>query len=184
MKKVTLLSIIILALAMSASAQKLIDFDALAPTSSPLGITPGYESLNWSGIDYVAPLKWADAGLGFKRGPQAQVAFGGGPLCFPNYGGSKNDGVATKDICEATISTVFGSSVSQFEVDYAYASAGWNSNSITVEAYFGNTLKGSHHYNLTTNAQKLVFPNWGPITELKIYPSPGGSFVLYVVEMK
>jgi hypothetical protein len=192
MKKVTLLATVILALVMSASAQKMIDFTNLPDNATPAAIPSGYAHLNWSGLDYVDALTYGDAngnpnnGAGFYTGPEVMVAFGGGPLCFTNYGAKKADGVPSKNICESTISSGLGpTALNQFQVDYAVVSSGWVSNSIVVQAYLNGVQVGSdQRYNLTTQAQKLVFPNWGPITELVIHPSPGGSFVMYVLELK
>jgi len=186
MKKVALFATVLLALAMTASAQQLIDFTHLPDTMTPTSVPDGYSGLRWSAIDYVDALTYPDAGAGFATGPEAMVSFGGGPLCFPKYGGLNNDGGPTKNICESDISAGIGpTALSQFQVDYAIVSAGWVSGSIVVQAYLNGAQVGSNQkYNLTTTAQKLSFPTWGPITELKIHPSPGGSFVLYVLKMK
>ena len=186
MKKVTLFATMILALAMYASAQQtLIDFTKLPDTGTPASIQDGYAGLRWSGLDYVDALTYSDAGAGFDTGPEAMVAFGGGPLCFPKYGGVNNDGVPTKNICESSISSSIGpTAMTLFEANYAEVAAGWVSDSIVVQAFLNGVQVGANQkYNLTTSAEKLTFPNWGPITELKIHPSPGGSFVIYVLNV-
>jgi len=191
MKKVTLFAIVFLALAMTASAQTMIRFTELPPMAIPTAIPENYHGLNWTGIDYVTPLLWdytngnLEVGDGFIAGPDAMVAFGGGPLCYSKHGG-KTD----KNACSASIAAGIGpTALTQFQPVYAVVSEGWISDgtqSVVVKAYNNGNLVGSQKYNLQAQAQKLhlVFPNWGPITELKFYPSPGGSFVLYVLGMQ
>ncbi len=187
MKKIALL-VCILGLAMCASAQTLIDFTSLTPSAVPAAIPEGYAGLNWTGIDFVDPQQWVytngtiEVGAGFTSGPEALVAFGGGPLCYQKHGGQ-----TAKFICSASVAAGVGpNALSQFSPAYAFVSEGWASDgeqTLLVRAYNNGTLIGSQSYDLSTQAQKiqLVFPSWGPITELKFYPSPGGSFVLYVL---
>ena len=58
MKKLTSLATMVLALAMSASAQKMIDFTHLTATATPQAIPVGYDQpiqgFRWNGIDYVS----------------------------------------------------------------------------------------------------------------------------------
>jgi hypothetical protein len=196
MKKVTLFATMILALALSASAQQLIDFTGLADTNSPQPVPNGYQHLGWSGLFYVDALTYGDAngnpnsGPGFYSGPEALVAFGGGPMCFPKYGAKVADGVPTKNICESVISSGIGpTAFSYFKVDSLTISAGWVSGKVTFQAYKDGVQVGTDwQKNLTTKAVTLKtsdgsLPNWGQISELVIHPSPGGSFVLYVLQM-
>ena len=190
MKKLALFATI-LALAMTVSAQTTIDFTSLSPTATPTAVPEGYSGLNWTGIDYISPLLWdytngnTEVGDGFTTGPEAMVAFGGGPLCSKKHGGT-----TTKNICSASVAAGIGpAALTQFQPTYAVVSEGWSSDgaqSVTVKAYNNGTQIGSQTYNLQAQAQKfqLVFPNWGPITELKFYPTPGGSFVLYVLGLQ
>jgi hypothetical protein len=187
MKKIALL-VSILTLAMCASAQTLIDFTNLPATAVPTAIPEGYAGLNWTGIDYVAPQLWdyangnIEIGDGFTTGPEAQVSLGGGPLCYPKHGGH-----TAKNICSGSVAAGVGpTALTQFQPAYAVVAEGWSSDgaqTLMVKAYNNGTLIGSQQYSLQAQAQKfqLVFPVWGPITELKFYPSPGGSFVLYVL---
>src|SRR5450755_103099 len=125
MKKVALL-VTILALAMCASAQQLIDFTHLTDTNVPSSIPENYMGLHWVGIDSVDALSYGDAGPGFFTGPEAMVAFGGGPLCFPNYGGAVNDGSAAKNICQSSISVGIGpNALATFQAVSASVAAGW-----------------------------------------------------------
>ncbi len=191
MKKVALFAIVLLALAMTAGAQTMIRFTELPLTAIPTAIPENYYGLNWTGIDYVTPLMWdytngnLEVGDGFTAGPDAMVAFGGGPLCYSKHGGK-----TAKNICSASIAAGIGpTALTQFQPVYAVVSEGWISDgtqSVVVKAYNNGNLVGSQKYNLQAQAQKLqlVFPNWGPITELKFYPSPGGSFVLYVLGLQ
>lgn len=191
MKKATLFAVVLLALAMTASAQTTIDFTSLGPTAVPVAVPEGYAGLNWTGIDYVSPLLWnytngnTETGAGFTSGPEAMVGFGGGPLCYRKHGGN-----TTKNICSATIAAGVGpnalSVFSPVSVDIAAGWAGDGAQSVVVQAYNDGNLMGSQKFDLGTQAQKftLAFPNWGPITELKFIPSPGGSFVLYALQMQ
>ena len=188
MKKVALFATVLLALAMTASAETMIRFHDLAPASVPTAIPENYYGLNWTGVDYVSPLMWdytngnLEVGDGFTIGPDAMVAFGGGPLCYNKHGGT-----TAKNICSASVAAGIGpTALTRFQPLYAYVSAGWSSDGtqfVTVKAYNNGNLVGMQRYNLHAQAQKfqLVFPSWGPITELKFYPSPGGSFVLWVL---
>ena len=190
MKKATLFATVVLALAMTASAQT-IEFTGLGPTATPLAVPEGYAGLNWTGIDYVSPLLWnytngtTETGAGFTSGPEAMVAFGGGPLCYKKHGGQ-----TTKNICSAIIAAGVGpNALSVFNPVSVDIAAGWASDgtqSVVVQAYNDGNLMGSQKFDLGTQAQKftLAFPNWGPITELKFIPSPGGSFVLYNLQMQ
>jgi hypothetical protein len=176
----------ILALAICASAQQQIDFAQLSNSGVPSSIPENYAGLHWSGIDAVNALTYGDAGAGFSTGPEVMVAFGGGPLCFPIYGGLVNDGSASKNICESTITSGFGTDgVGTFQIASAVVASGWTNGSIVVTAYNNGVKVGSSQkYSLTTTSTKLVFPNWGPITQLVIHPSPNGSFVLYVLQLE
>ena len=190
MKKITLLATIVLAITMSASAQDIIDFSHLSAATTPQPIANGYAGLKWTAIDYVSvPLyeNWlASHGYaesdGMKTGPEAQVALIGGPLCYQKHGGT-----TIEDICRGSISA---SASAVFQPEYLIASEGWSSDGpqfVTVMAYNNGQLVGSQKFNLGVNAQKfkLVLSNsWGEVTQLVLYPSPGGSVVLYVVGMK
>jgi hypothetical protein len=190
-KKITFLSVLLVALALSANAQTLIYFTQLSATATPTAIPEGYSGLNWTGIDYVSPLLWSytngtiETGDGFLTGPEAMVALGGGPLCYKKHGGQ-----TSKNICSASVAAGVGpNALSQFQPVYAIVSEGWSSDgnqTLIVKAYNNGNLIGSQQYSLDPLAQKfqLVFPSWGPITELKFYPSPGGSFVLYVLGLQ
>ena len=183
MKKLALFATVLLALAMTASASDMIDFTQLAPSSTPQPIFFGYHNMSWTAIDYVSVPLYAYAGDGFKTGPEAQVALVGGPLCYQKHGGA-----TTTDICRASITSALASKAT-FRPDYLVGSEGWSSDGsqfITVEAWLNGTKIGSQKFNLGVNAQKfkLVLPNaWGEVSQLVIYPSPGGSFVLYVMHV-
>ncbi len=177
----------------------MIDFQQLKAANVPTPLPEPYPThgLHWVGWDYVSPLLWVytnlgkgkgglEYGAGFFTGAEAQVAFAGGPLCYEKHGGQTSD-----DVCQATISAGVGPDArSYFQPLFAQMSAGWASDGIdqfvTVQAYSGGNLIGSRRYNLSNTAQlyKLVFPNWGPITELKFVPSPGGSVVMYILEIQ
>ena len=187
----------VLALAMSASAQKMIDFTHLTATATPQAIPVGYDQpiqgFRWNGIDYVSvPLyeQWLRSQLpalaeadGMKTGPEAQVALIGGPLCYKKHGGT-----TSSDICRGTIQVV--GPTAYFRPNFVYASAGWSEDGhqfVTVNAYINGKLIGQRQYDLGVDAQRLqlVMPDaWGAVTELAFYPSPGGSVVLYVLELK
>lgn len=186
MKKViALVFVLAFVLALSASAQTLVDFTNLPPTAIPTNVPAAYAGLVWTTISYVNTPLYADAGPGFLTGPEAQVAFGGGPLCFPAYGGQRNNGAPFKHICDATIEVGPGSPNAVFQLNAVSVAAGWHATGdfITVQAYNNGVQVGSDfRINLTTTSQRAVLPAWGPITQLVIHPSPLGSFVLYVLE--
>jgi hypothetical protein len=191
MKKTALLAtILVLALTMTASAQKTILFQGLPDTGTPSSMPLAYDGLNWTGIAYVDALKyvWANGtnayGPGFFSGPHVMLAFGGGPLCFPEYGGT-----TIANICETRIlaNGVGTGAISSFQPISATVAAGWQDSfspdSIVVTAYLNGNQVGSQKYNLSTTSQVINFPSWGPITELVIHPSPGAAFVLYSLTM-
>jgi len=190
MKKVMLFATI-LALALSASAQHTVLFQGLPDTASPSAIPVAYGGLSWSGMDYVDAREyvWANGtdayGAGFFTGSHVMLAFGGGPLCWPEYGGT-----TIADICESRITAngVGPSALSAFRPASALVAAGWQDSfspdSIVVTAYLNGSLVGSKKYSLSTTAGIINFPAaWGPITELVIHPSPGSAFVLYSLTM-
>ena len=198
MKKVTLFATLVLALALSASAQQLIDFTKLPdnPSSTPVPVPAGYGGLNWSGFYYVDALTYGDAdghpnrGPGFYTGPEVMLAFAGGPLCFPDYGAQYKDGMPTKNICSASISSWIGpTAFTYFTVDSLTISAGWISNKVTFQAFKDGVQVGSDwQQTLSTKAETLsvshgTLPNWGKISELRIVPGPKGSMVLYVLQV-
>ncbi len=197
MKKVTLLATIVLALAMCASAQQFVDFTQLPASGSPQTVPNGYGGLRWDAINFVSAPLYPDANLyigaggainsgrGFYTGNEAMVAFGGGPMCYKNYGAPVQDGQVDKHICESTISA-FDTAV--FQVDSMTVSDGWDASGdfITVTAYNNGVQVGSSvRYKLSTTAQKLDFTKngWGKITELVIHPNPAGSFVIYTMQI-
>ena len=191
--KRTLLLIIIsfVVLTLTAGAQTMIRFIDLPPAGIPQAIPENYGGLHWSGIDYISTMMWdysngnLEYGDGFMIGPEALVAFVGGPMCYKKHGGT-----TIANVCQASISTGIGGRLLRFHPDYMIGSLGWNSDgaeSIVVDAYNNGILVASQKFDLKANAQrfKLVFPTaWGAITQLVIHPSPGGSFVLYLLQLK
>jgi hypothetical protein len=96
-----------------------------------------------------------------------------------------------KNICESVISSGVGpTAFSYFQVDLLSILSGWISDFATFQAYKDGVQVGSDWQQpLTTKAQALkvsdgTLPNWGKISELRIHPSPGESFVLYVMEVE
>ena len=191
--KVALFASILLALAMSAGAQTMIDFTGLPPAATPTAIPENYGGMSWSGIVYVSPMMWdyangtKEVGDGFMHGPEAQLGFGGGPMCYKKHGGQ-----TSRNVCSGTISAGVGpNALHQFTPVSVDIAAGWASDAgdtvpfVTVQAYSDGNLMGTLKFELGTHAEMhtLVFPNWGPITELKFIPDPGGSFVIFVLKM-
>lgn len=192
MKNLLWLLAVVLGLTLAVTAQSYINFTNLPPSGTPYAIPEGYGGLHWSGIDYVSCMlyDYADGvkefGAGFMAGPEAQVAFGGGPLCYQKHGGNTN-----VSACQASITAgIIPGTMIHFRPDYLYAASGWSGDGlqfITVNAYDNGVLVGSQKYPLIPVARKikLIFPvAWGNVTELKIIPSPGGSFVLYLLGLK
>jgi hypothetical protein len=192
MKKILWLVVVVSGLALAAGAQSYINFTNLPPSGMPYSIPENYGGLHWSGIDYVSCMLYDYAngvkefGAGFMVGPETQVAFAGGPLCNQKHGGNAN-----VNVCQASISSGIGTTMRQnFRPDYLIAAAGWTSDGpqfITVNAYSNGVQIGAQRYALQAMGQKirLILPSaWGNVTELKITPSPGGSFVLYTLGLK
>lgn len=184
MRKLLLL-VAVLTLGAFASAQQLITFNDLPNNASPFSVPENFAGLHWQGMDAVDALEWADAGAGFFTGNEVMLAFGGGPMCYPNYGGHNNDGTATRDICTATIGAGIGpNAMRSFRPDSAVMAAGWTAGFVTATAYSNGRQVGQQRYNLTNSASRVVFPStWGQITELKITPGPLGSFVMYTLNI-
>jgi len=200
MKKLALFATMILALALSASASDMIDFTQMPPAQTPQPIPNPYHNLMWTAIGYVSvPLYESylttngfDKGDGLNKGPEAQVAIIGGPLCYdksePAYPENEYPGTTDLDVCRGTISTTANA---LFAPDYLIASEGWIQDGhqfVTVEGYAAGKKIGSQKFDLGEDAKKfkLVLPDaWqGKVSELVLWPSPGGSVVLYVVHVK
>ena len=176
MRKIALL-VCILALAMCASAQTLIDFSNLTPSTSPTPVPNGYANLNWEHLYSVDPLQWGGSGSGFINGPDAVIAFvGGNFLCF-----------FQPDVCRATISS--SAALPHFQALSASVSAGYQQNVVTFVAYLGGAEVGRQDYTLTVTNQIINFPaSWGTIDQLRIVPNPAGpafgSTVFYTLTIQ
>ncbi len=176
-----------LAMALSVGAQTLVTFTHLNGNETPTAIPSSYAGLDWTNLDYVNALTYPDAGPGFSSGPDVMLAFGGGPLCFPAYGGPRNNGTPFKHICDATIEVGPGSPNAIFQINAMTVAAGWHATGdfITVSAYNNGVQVGTNtRFDITTGSQRIVLPPWGPITQFVIHPNPLGSFVLYAVEFQ
>lgn len=163
MKKIALL-VCILALAVCASAQTLITFSNLTPSSSPISVPNGYGNLDWEHVHSVDPLLWAGSGPGFTNGPDAVSAFvGGNYVC-----------VFQPAACRATISG--SAAMPRFQALSASVSAGYQQNVVTFVAYLAGVEVGRQDFNLTVTNQVIDFPTtWGTIDQLKIWPHVGGG---------
>ncbi len=192
MKRMILLISIFLALTLTAGAQTMIDFTSLPDTGTPQAIPENYAGLHWTGLDYVSCMMWdyvngnIEWGDGFMIGPEAQVAFAGGPMCYAKHGGNTNE-----NVCQASIAAGVGpNALTEFRPDYAVMALGWKTDGkqfVTVDAYNNGVKIATQRFNLQVAAQKykLVFPNsWGEVTQLVFHPSPGGAFVMYVLQLK
>src|ERR1035441_772249 len=121
MKKIALL-VCILALAVCASAQTMITFSNLTPSSSPIPVPNGYGNLDWEHVHSVDPLQWPGAGTGFTNGPDAVIAFvGGNYVC-----------IFQPAACRATISGT--AAMPRFQAQSASVSAGYQQNVVTFVA--------------------------------------------------
>ena len=163
MKKIALL-VCILALAVCASAQTLITFSNLTPSSTPIPVPDSFGTLDWEHVYSVDPVQWTGAGPGFTNGPDAVIAFvGGNHVC-----------IFSPSACKATIS---GSVTKpQFQAISASVSAGYQENTVTFVAYLAGVEVGRQAFDLTVTNQVIYFPTaWGNIDQLKIWPSVGGG---------
>jgi hypothetical protein len=164
MKYLTLL-VLLLGLAIAASAQGTVNFSNLPDVSSPTPMPNGYGGVNWAGVFYVDPWEWGGAGPGFKHaqnGPGKDVAFSpyacGGITCY------------------ASITSVDGKGFLLFS---ATAAAGYESKAPTplvALAYSHGQYVGTQTFMLTTDLQQLDFPPaWGAVTQVVFQ----GSVVFY-----
>jgi hypothetical protein len=161
MKYLTLF-LLILGLAISAAAQATINFANLPDVSTPSPLPNAYGGVNWSGVFYVDPLKWAGAGNGFKHTEN----MAGTDVAFAPYA----CGTST---CYASISSQDGKA---FLLRYANAAGGYGSNPLIVTAYNHGAYVGTQRYMMTTNVQELDFPpSWGGVTQVVFQ----GSVVFY-----
>ena len=173
MKKVALFATVLLALATCASAQTMIRFSELTPSTSPSPVPNGYHGLDWEHVYSVAPLRWPGSGPGFFNGPDAVVAFvGGNYVCF-----------FQPSACRASIR---GAAMAHFQVMEASVSAGYQQNVVTFIAYRGGAEVGRQDYNLTVRNRLIHFPSsWGMIDQLAIWPHAlrhaVGSVVFYTL---
>jgi hypothetical protein len=167
MKNLALL-LVMLVLAIAAIAQQNINFADLPDVSSPTPLPADYQSLNWSCMFYVNPAEWSGSGPGFGHQNNiagTDVAFGPG-LCAGPGGAS-------------SISSVDGKG---FLLLGATAAGGYSNMSLTVMAYNHGSYVGSYTYQLSTNAEVLIFPpKWGYITQAVFQGS--GTLVLYNVQV-
>ena len=72
MKKTLVLLASLLALAIGANAQQLVNFSQLPLISSPSAMPNGYDQLNWGNFFYVDPFTWSGAGPGYQLGAQGE----------------------------------------------------------------------------------------------------------------
>ena len=163
MKKIALL-VCILALAMCTSAQTLITFQNLTPSSTPIPVPDSFGTLDWEHVYSVDPVQWTGAGPGFTNGPDAVIAFvGGNHVC-----------IFSPSACKATISG--SAAMPRFQAQSASVSAGYQQNVVTFVGYLAGVEVGRQDFNLTVTNQVIDFPTtWGTIDQLKIWPHVGGG---------
>jgi len=164
------LTLCLLALVVSASAQQELNFAGLPLANNPTPMPNGYGQLDWGNFFYVNPYGWSGAGSGFKLGPKGQnVAFVGGEYCrISGY------------TCVGTLSDFRG-----FALASANVAAGFAPTAITVSAYSNGSFVGSANYFLSTEMSTLTFPSsWGVVTEISIQASgEPGDFVVYSLSL-
>jgi len=180
MKRIGLLLCIVIAAALCATGQTLIDFSDMPSVNVPVPVPDDYPAgsyLNWDNFYYVSPLLWSGAGPGFTTGPEIRLAFVGGPMC------------STGGMCSASIKVpVTPNSTASFQPLSITLSSGWVANNVVVVAYDHSKFLGSVVWNLTTTAQSFDFPTyWTTVTQLRFFPSPAqgqqGSTVIYTLSL-
>ena len=161
------LTLCVLALAVSASAQQQINFADLPLVASPAPVPLGYASLNWGNFWYVDPSEYAGAGPGYNNLlTHRDVALIGGQFCAPLGPG-----------CFGTITSQ--GSRTAFHAISVIVAAGYQANQVTIRAYNNGSFVGYCTFNLGTAPQLVRFPEtWGAITELQIETDQAGGLVL------
>ena len=187
-----LLLAMVMASAVTASAQTFIDFRQLPMTESPSPMPdyfPASTNLVWDNFYYVTPGLWKDAGPGFWVDPATQhntVAFIGGPLCaltVPCSGSIKTPQPPARDM------------VQPFTPISITVAAGWIPNKVMVTAYDSSNVVGSTVWDLTTQPKTFPFPaTWSKVTQLvftpefaptsAVYPKAGSMVVYSLVIVK
>jgi hypothetical protein len=161
MKHLTLL-ILVLGLAIGATAQSTFNFSGLPETAAPTPMPNGYGGLNWTGVFYVDPFAWPGAGAGFK---QARSSLGRDVAFSPYACGSVS--------CYASITSVDGRA---FFLYSATAASGYGKNPLVVTAYRNGVYLGTQTFMMTTDLQQLDFPPaWEGVTQVVFQ----GSVVFY-----
>jgi hypothetical protein len=161
MKYITLL-VLLLGLAIGASAQGTFNFNSLPDVSAPTPVPNGYGGVNWAGVFYVDPWEWSGSGPGFKHVQNAP----GKDVGFSPY----TCGGIT---CYASITSVDGKG---FLLSSATAAAGYSNNPLVVLAYSHGQYVGTQTFMLTTDLEQLDFPpEWGAVTQVVFE----GSVVFY-----
>ena len=164
------LTLCLLALVVGASAQQTLNFSTLPLVNSPTPVPNGFEQFDWGNFFYVNPYGWADAGPGYKLGPQGQdVAFIGGQFCR-----------LSGDTCFGTISNARG-----FALISAKVAAGYSPAAVTVTAYNNGAYVGAQNYFVGSQMSTLKFPtSWGVITQITIQVTgQTGDLVLYSMSL-
>lgn len=157
-----LLLVVLLALAIGASAQTTINFADLPNVSVPTPLPNGYGNVNWSGVFYVDPAEWSGAGPGFKHNEDLAH----NDVAFTGYG-------CLSTACYGSISSLDGKS---FLLPQAHAAAGYGKSPLVVLAYSHGTYVGTQSFMMTTDVQELDFPpSWGAVTQVVFE----GSVVFY-----
>ena len=185
MKKVALFATVLLAVAMTASAQQQFstDFSDLPTINIPIPMPADYPNnpfdtyMTWSNFNYVSPTAFTDfcsapqatSCPGFTLAPNTNAVFVGGPDCQ-----------AGNALCIGTIKMpVAPNATASFQPLTMTVAAGWCSNKVTVMAYnkaalVSPTLSGTNALQLTpTSLTTINFPsNWTTVTELRFYVMP------------
>jgi len=164
------LSVCVVALVASASAQEMLNFANLPLVSIPSPMPNGYGQLDWNNFYYVNPHEWSGAGPGDRLGPVGEdIAFVGGKDCR-----------LIGDACYGILSDSRG-----FVLVGAQVAASYGPTHVSVIAYNNGVYLGSAGYFLNTQIQTLKFPSsWGVATEI-IFQVTGepGSLAVYTLEV-
>jgi hypothetical protein len=189
MKRIVLLVSLLAVVALSASAQTLINFQNMPAVSKPLPMPDFYPAglnLYWDNFSYVTPGLWAGAGPGFWVDPATlhnTVAFVGGPTCglkVPCFGTIKQG--------PPTAVTMVKKSFTPISVTM---SAGWQDNYVTVTGYNNGDYVGTILWKVTTACKTFTFPTTWRVSQLTFTPdylgnnaaAPNGSAVIYDITL-
>ncbi len=179
MKRIMLSLITVLALAIGAGAQGIINFGDMPSALDPSPMPNSYANLNWTGFFYVNPFVWEGAGPGFRHADWmggSDVVFA--PYACPSLGcyASLSVPVSIRPTPNTPQPPRTGFMLVSTHAAAGYPTLGPGGSPLVVTAYYNGRFVGSHTYMMDTNVRQLDFPTeWGVVTQVIFQ----GSVVFY-----